>query len=65
MTYRSDSETLASELIARIERQSEIICELLARNEQLRNRLCDFEQSSQSRLTQQRISSEVSYFPIS
>lgn len=41
-------ETSMSELIAKIERQCEIIGDLLAKNEQLRNRLRRIEHSTQS-----------------
>ena len=42
------SETSTSELIARIERQREIIGDLLGKNEQLRNRLRRIEHNTQS-----------------
>ena len=41
-----------NDLIARIERQREIIGDLLVKNEQLRNRLRRMEHNSQSSLTQ-------------
>jgi hypothetical protein len=41
----TNPESSMSELIARVERQSEIICDLLAKNEQLRNQLRRIEHS--------------------
>jgi hypothetical protein len=44
----ANPETSLSELMARVERQYEIIGDLLAKNEQLRNRLRRIEHSTQS-----------------
>jgi hypothetical protein len=43
MTYLSDHSTSCSELIDKIERQCQIICDLLTKNEQLRNQLSRME----------------------
>jgi len=46
MINRSDTNTSKNELLAKIESQGEIICELLIRNEELRLRLWLTQQST-------------------
>jgi len=48
MTHTAHPETSTSELISRIERQREIICDLLVKNEHLRNRLRQIERGTRS-----------------
>lgn len=55
MAYRANPESLESRLTERIERQREIICELLSKNEKLRNRLSQIEHDTQSREAQQNV----------
>ena len=50
MTDRDHHETRTGELLARIERQAEIICDLLMKNEKLRIRLRHSGHSSHSGL---------------
>lgn len=47
MIYPTDPETSRSELIAKIERQCQIIADLLLKNEQMRNRLDRLEHGTQ------------------
>jgi hypothetical protein len=48
-------QTLTSQLLEQIERQSEIIAYLLGKNERLRSQLRDIEQSSHAKLRQQKL----------